>query len=284
MIPIFCFVILHYKTAEDTIDCLNSIKCLNEECKIVIVDNASNNGSIERIEEYTYNNKNIYILKNESNLGFAEGNNIGYNFARNNLKADFIAICNNDTVIDSKDFIQCCKEIYKRTNYYILGPDIESTIDGGHQNPMIIDIPNINKIKREIIRYRMLLFLNSIGLYDMLKPKTASETLCNKSYNEEREDVPLHGSFMIFSPAFLKTEEYAFRPGTFLYMEESILYYYCKKNFYKTVYSPNIKVLHKEDSSTNSLFNHNKDKRSFVFNNMIQSMKVYIKYIKEYDN
>ena len=74
----FCYVILHYLTAEDTINCVESILKQNEECKIIIVDNASNNGSIEQIEERYKKNTSIIIIKNEKNLGFADGNNICY--------------------------------------------------------------------------------------------------------------------------------------------------------------------------------------------------------------
>ena len=46
----YCFVILHYKTEKDTIECINSIKKLSGNYSIVVVDNASNNGSIEAVE------------------------------------------------------------------------------------------------------------------------------------------------------------------------------------------------------------------------------------------
>ena len=44
---------------------------------------------------------------------------------------------------------------------------------------------------------------------------------------------------------------------------------------YKLIYDPDIKVFHKEDSSTSSLFTASKDKRDFVFSNMVKSLKVY---------
>ena len=60
----FCFVILHYRTADDTIECIESIEKLNGVFNIVIVDNASNNGSIEEVEKLVGNRQNIYIIKN----------------------------------------------------------------------------------------------------------------------------------------------------------------------------------------------------------------------------
>lgn len=90
----YTFVILHYKSYIDTIECIESILKLPQKVQIVIVDNASENGSIDEIcNEYKFM-KNIHIIKNEDNLGFADGNNIGYKYAREKLKAKFILVCN----------------------------------------------------------------------------------------------------------------------------------------------------------------------------------------------
>lgn len=45
-------------------------------------------------------NKKIILIENKENYGFAEGSNIGINFAINNLKSDYILLLNNDTVVD----------------------------------------------------------------------------------------------------------------------------------------------------------------------------------------
>ena len=52
-----CFVILHYKTADDTIKCIESIRQLDKQVHIVVVDNASGNGSIAKVEERFKENK-----------------------------------------------------------------------------------------------------------------------------------------------------------------------------------------------------------------------------------
>ena len=57
------------------------------------------------------------------------------------------------------------------------------------------------------------------------------------------------------------------------------LYRYCMSHNYKMVYTPELHVLHKEDSSTSSMFNSDRKKREFVFKNMIKSLKVYRKYV-----
>lgn len=278
----FCFVILHYKTAQDTIECVESIMKQNTFSDIVIVDNASDNGSIELIENKYGSRKNIKIIKNKKNLGFADGNNIGYRYAKNILKADFIAVSNNDIVVESKDFAEKMIDIYDREGYYIAGPDIESLIDHKHQNPMKNRRISKKKAIKEIWRYRGLLFLSKLGVYDFLKKSKDNKSERkseNKTYDKMQKNIKLHGAFMVFSPDFIKKEDVAFRRGTFLYMEETILYEYCLKNHYKTLFTPDVKVYHKEDSSTNALFKATKQKREFVFENMIKSLKVYIRTI-----
>lgn len=275
---IFCFVILHYRTAEDTIECIESIKRLNSVCPVVIVDNASNNGSIEKIEKIYLKETNIYIIKNGTNLGFASGNNVGYQYARNVLHADFIAVSNNDVIIESKNIVEYVVEYYKKNPFHLLGPDIESLVDHGHQNPCTPKFDSATKIKKEINRYKMLLLLSQIGLYDKLKRNKSTSVIKidNNSWMDRTKNVQLHGSFVIFSPKYIENEECAFKQGTFLYMEEEILYHYCKQKKYDMHYTPEIKVLHKEDSSTNSLFSATKEKREFVFKNMIKSLRVYL--------
>lgn len=277
---LFCYVILHYKTDVDTVECIQSILSSDNKSEIVVVDNASNNGSIEKIEETYGKDKRVHIIKNTENLGFASGNNIGYQFARNELHADYIAVSNNDIIVVTKDFPQRIANLYKITGFYVAGPDIVSIVDGGHQNPMEESFHSAAEVKREIRRYRMLLFLSKTGIYDILRPnrKVRTGSTRKETPKEITTDITLHGSFVVFSPVFVQKEPISFREGTFLYTEEAILKKYCDKQKYKMVFDPSIVVHHKEDSATNSLKLTNKERREFVFKNMIMSLSVYAKY------
>lgn len=272
----FCFVILHYKTADDTIECIKSIEMLNDKAYIVVVDNASNNGSIEKVEKICNQYDNIHIIKNNENLGFAAGNNVGFRYAKNEVGADFIAVLNNDIIVPDKEFIHQVEALYADTKFDVAGPDIESLADHGHQNPMLTTVLSVKAVDKEIFRYKVLAIVNKTGLYEKLKKnRLEAEKTPVKKTEKRMENVTLHGAFVIFSKNFIDREEYCFRPGTFLYMEEAILYRYCMSQDYKLIYDPDIKVFHKEDSSTSSLFTASKDKRDFVFSNMVKSLKVY---------
>lgn len=278
----FCFVILHYRTSNDTIECIKSIQKLEGDYKIVIVDNASQNGSIERVEALFANNDEIVIIKNTKNLGFAAGNNIGYAYARTQIKADMIAVLNNDIVIKQKDFINRIFELYRNSQFHIAGPDIVSLVDGHHQSPVVEKINSISKANKELFKYKILRIINKIGLYELMtrQPKKELNRISVADPMRYQENVILHGSFVIFSPLYVSEEECAFRPDTFMYMEEPILYEYCMLKNYKTVFDPSIVIYHKEDSSTNSLYNAAYAKREFVFKNMIRSLKIYRSLLK----
>jgi len=72
-----------------------------DNVEIIVVDNASNDGTPEIIEKFKklFGNK-LRIIKLKRNIGFACGNNIGAAFA----KGDIILLLNQDTFVDSKIF------------------------------------------------------------------------------------------------------------------------------------------------------------------------------------
>lgn len=104
----FSFVILHYQTTNDTIKCVESIleNVRFDSFNIIIVDNGSTNNSGQILREKYLNNYNIQIIESFENLGFAKGNNLGYNYAKYNTKSDFICLLNNDTYIEQENFIE----------------------------------------------------------------------------------------------------------------------------------------------------------------------------------
>jgi glycosyltransferase involved in cell wall biosynthesis len=63
--------------------------------EIVLVDNASNDASIAAIERKGKAKRDVTIVKNNHNMGFAEGNNVG---ARHSA-GDLLVFINNDTEV-----------------------------------------------------------------------------------------------------------------------------------------------------------------------------------------
>lgn len=68
------FVILHYNSIEDTQKCIQSIKQLDghQEIKVVIVDNASPNGTGLKLAGQYAGDEMVDVLCREENDGFPE--------------------------------------------------------------------------------------------------------------------------------------------------------------------------------------------------------------------
>ncbi|MEK7580965.1 MAG: glycosyltransferase family 2 protein [Patescibacteria group bacterium] len=96
-------IVLNYKGAQNTIDCIISLKesisITNHNVQIIVVENGSNDGSKEKLQKL----KGIKLLVNNKNLGYSGGNNVGIKYA---LSAGFgyVIVINNDTIVE-KNFI-----------------------------------------------------------------------------------------------------------------------------------------------------------------------------------
>lgn len=282
------FVILHYKTIADTIECVDSIvSAINyPDCNIVIVDNGSEDNSGNTLKEKYKNNPHIYVLLNIKNLGFAKGNNAGYQYARQTLRADFIIIINNDTLLRQQDFIERIITRYQLKRYDILGPDIISLRDGSHQNPRkeVLDKP---AVIRSYIRYFIIslwlnyFFIDNLAIrikkffYPVSRLPSAHNVKINPD-NLEMEQVKLHGSAIVFSPDYLKRYDFAFYPDTFLYCEESILFFFVRKDGLHTVYYPDVQIFHKEDVTSDYLIKKALFKRRFYLKHNIHSARILL--------
>lgn len=135
MNPEVCIIILNWNGWKDTVECLESLyQNKYDNYKVILVDNASEDESLEKIAEYCqgrielsstcveYQRDNkplsfiqidgeevnrkfntldykLLLIKNRENQGFAIGNNIGMRFALNNFNPDYFLLLNNDTVL-----------------------------------------------------------------------------------------------------------------------------------------------------------------------------------------
>lgn len=276
----YCFIILHYKVAEVTSE---SIKCIcksseNYDYNIIVVDNASCNGSLEILEKEFETNTKINFVKLERNIGFAKGNNAGYLLAKNEFKADYIIILNNDVFISQIDFCEKINNLYEEVEFDILGPDI-ITRDNLHQNPLQECIKSYNELKKAILITRVKLLL--MPFYNVKKRYNKRIYTGNPKYKISEVNVPLHGACLIFSKKYIENHEFAFYPETFLYAEEDILFYLAQKEKLRLLYSSEIEAFHNEDMATNEICKTEKDKRYFQLNNSLKSLLIFKELMKK---
>ena len=95
--PSVYIVILHWKAYSETRACLLSLKSVTyPNYRVLVVDNFSNDGSIERLKEEFP--EHIFVF-NQSNLGFSCGCNPGLREAYR-LGADYVLLLNNDMKVE----------------------------------------------------------------------------------------------------------------------------------------------------------------------------------------
>ena len=148
------FVVLHYNAYKETIDCVNSIlNNVRSNCiRIIIVDNCSPNGSGKIVNNTFLNDDRIYYIELDKNIGFAAGNNVGINYARDFLGLEFICCINNDTIVEQEDFFERIVKIYYRTNAAVIGPKV--ILKDGSYQPFNTKLEQVSFYKNQIKKYR----------------------------------------------------------------------------------------------------------------------------------
>jgi len=175
--PKVSIVLLNYNGAEDTIECLKSLDNISyRNCSIVIVDNASTDDSMGRIEDYLlslnaghtiFSSSNeamesdelqskLTLLQTGHNGGYGYGNNIGLKFA---LKygGDYFLILNNDTVVEPgflEPMVARCEEdksigIASGKIYYYEQSNI-IWFNGGKYHPYTAEIVHANILENDV--------------------------------------------------------------------------------------------------------------------------------------
>ena len=97
-----CILVLNWNGAEDTIECVQSLKNLTyPNAEIVVIDNGSNDDSIPQIKAA---HREVKILELASNRFFGGGNNAGLKWAQE-AGFDYVVFLNNDTTVEP-DFLE----------------------------------------------------------------------------------------------------------------------------------------------------------------------------------
>ena len=287
------FVILNYNIVKETIDCMESIdnNIDTDDYVIIIVDNGSKNNIFQELDNAVKMNEKHFLVRSDSNMGFARGNNVGIDMARK-MGAEFICCLNNDTILRMKNFYCVIQRKYKQSKPALIGPRI--ILKNGleqHRNGKLLSIP----------KYQLLLDgfdkSQSHRKIDMFKHNKLARFIYDKyvanlrkdrsKYYKETLDVILHGCCIVFTPVFF-TKLNGFNPDTFLYMEEELLYASLIVNGLHSLYTPDLEIYHLEDVSTNTTIRTESEKNTFIREHTKESLKVLISYLEShqeiYDN
>lgn len=114
-------IIVSYNNyAETTGDCLNSLLAdeSNKAVEIIVVDNNSRDETCEMLKKTALANENVRIILNETNRGFAGGNNDGVMTAEGGI----VVLLNSDTIVPSGAITRLACKLEDNEDWAMLGP------------------------------------------------------------------------------------------------------------------------------------------------------------------
>jgi len=242
-------IILNYNTKDLTTDCLNSIlsQYKNEleksRFEIILVDNASTDGSVEAFKKL--NIENLELIESRENLGFSKGCNMGASSA----SGDYLLFLNSDTEIKDQGFIKMVEHFEKNTDVGILGGALKN--EDGTSQSSAGKFYNLSNLFLMMLGFERLGFLRE-------SPKTIEEV-----------DWVSGACLMIKRKVFKIIG--GFEKELFMYGEDWELCFRANQNGFKTYFYPEIMLFHKERGSSN---------RGFAILNIYKSILFFYKKYK----
>lgn len=228
-------IIVNYNTKELLDNCLASVFRADRPSgglEVVVVDNASVDGSQEMVEKKY---PKVKLIKSDVNLGFSKGNNVGYA----QTKSKYTLFLNSDTVIKRYSLVKPLK--YIKNHPKVGAITIRLYLKDGS-----IDYDNHRGFPTPWVS-----FCKFTGL-SKLFPKS---TLFNGYYLGFRNLDKIHsipltaGSFMMM-PSRLFEKVGKWDEDYFFYGEDIDLCYSINQAGYKIIYYPKVSTLHLRGASS----------------------------------
>lgn len=277
----FAYLILHYKNADITEQCIESLLRHKDDSHIIVVDNASDNGSYEELTACYGSNEKIHFLHNDRNLGYAAGNNVGFRYGKDVLKAEWIVLLNNDVTIEQVNFREVVLDEYKKHPFYVAGPDIV-TPEGDNQNPFRMECMNEKVIRKNLLHDYVVLGLMKVRIQQLLKKLLHYDGSTFKPNDTDTiHDFHgvVHGSCIIFSPDYVKEFDGLYN-DTFLYCEEEIMCYILNKLGCTYSYLKSVTVTHRHSASMKREVKDEDKRKMIEISRRIVSYKKFLKIAK----
>lgn len=227
-------IIVNYNVKEFLKNLLQSLEpaLKNLRAEIIVVDNASTDGSPEFIEQ---NFPTVKLIRNKINVGFGRANNQAMEIA----SGKYFVLINPDTIVKENTF-------EKLIDFF------NSTRDAGMVGCKVLNPDGTLQLAcRRSFPGPWTSFTKVTGL-STLFPKSKLFARYNLTYldeNETNEVDAISGAFMMF-----KKEVYekigGFDQQFFMYGEDLDLCYRTQQAGYKVYYVPNTEIIHYKGEST----------------------------------
>ena len=229
-------IILNYNDYENTLKMVEQVrnyKCLSS---IVIVDNASTDGSQEKLKKLEKGQ--IKLIVANKNKGYAHGNNLGLKYLESETNCELAIISNPDIEVEESSIDTLIKDMKENKEISFLGPKVLEfgSIIKGWKLPHYID--------------ELLSTMNGIARFAKKRLRYKEEYYQNRITKVE----VIHGCFFVARLKDFKKIGY-FDPHTFLYYEENIIGNKAKQKHLTTAVDTSVSVVHALSKSVDKSLN-----------------------------
>jgi GT2 family glycosyltransferase len=118
-------IIVSFNTKELTRNCLTSLQQHEPNMHVIVVDNASHDGSAEMISREF---PDVKLVTLTDNVGFGGANNVGYQ----HVVDDIVILLNSDTILNNNALSQCVQRLNDNPKLGVVSPALRG-VDGQPQ-------------------------------------------------------------------------------------------------------------------------------------------------------
>jgi len=268
-------IIVNYNTKKLLEDCLHSVfkaAAPKNGIEVIVVDNNSSDGSQEMVAK---NYKDVKLIRNKTNTGFARANNIGYEIAT----GKYLLFLNSDTIVKRYSFVKPLKFLKNHPRVGAITIKLV-TADG------TLDIDNHRGYPTPWAS-----FCHFFGLSNLFP----HSTLFNPYYLGLRKlnkihSIPVAAGSYLMMPSKLFNEIGRWDEAYYFYGEDIDLCYRINQAGMKIIYYPLVSTIHLKGASsglrkeTASIAKTDQETRLRVAKASVDAMKIFYQkfYAKRY--
>jgi GT2 family glycosyltransferase len=227
-------ILVNYNGADVLIDCLNSLERFipKDNCEIIIVDNNSQDNSVDILNDKF---PHIKLIKLPKNVGFGAGNNAGAKVA----KGEFLFLLNTDTILTNNILPHLLELMSVNIDIGVIGPKLLFP----DESFQISFSPEIS-LKGEFAARK---------LHKDAEVKNKLDLIEQDFQDIKEVDIVVGAAFFIRADLFNLLG--GFDEKFFMYFEESDLCKRVRNKGYEIIYTPHVSLIHIRGHSVNKISN-----------------------------
>ncbi|MFV0605195.1 MAG: glycosyltransferase family 2 protein [Niabella sp.] len=229
MKPDVSVIIINYNTFQYTCNCIRSIidKTIGVSYEIIVVDNASPKDDPDKFKELF---PEIILVKSTENIGFAKGNNLGIQYAN----AEVYLLLNSDTSMVNDAISIAYEKLMSKKEIGVVGAHF--TFEDGRLQHSVQRFP---EIKYQLIQL--------FRIQKLFSPRKRAQIMLGGYFYCDFETYAdwIWGTFfMIKKEVVEKMPNKKLADQFFMYSEDIQWGLDVKRGNYKTLFTPEAKIIH----------------------------------------